>query len=139
MLLQAPVALPLVALALHRYGLGRAQAFLGRRPPGRVAPIDPQVRRSEADRLAWSVDVVARYAPRTPNCLQRSVVLWWFLHRRGLAGELRIGVRRASETGSLEFHAWVEYAGVVINDQRDIRARYATFDRAIAPRTATFQ
>lgn len=137
LLIEAPFALPLAALALQRYGLRRVQVFLSRRHARRTPPTDPLVRRVEAARLAWIVQVVAAYSPFSANCLQRSVVLWWFLRRRGLSGELRIGVRR-DEAGSLDFHAWVEHEGVPINDRWDVRQRYATFPQAIAPRGQRF-
>jgi hypothetical protein len=39
----------------------------------------------------------------------------------------------------LDFHAWVEHEGVVLNDVPDVRARFATFDRAIAPTSARWR
>lgn len=135
LLLQAPVLLPLASLALKRWGLRRVQATL----PGTFRPYpDPATRQAAAERLAWCVQVAAAYAPWPANCLQRSVVLWWFLRRRGLEGDMRIGVRRDPASGALDFHAWVEHGGVVINDRRDIRRLYATFDAAIAPDGVTF-
>jgi len=138
MLAQAPIALPLAALGLHRFGLRRVQSFLDRRPGKRVPPVDPSIRQAELERLAWIVKVASMYGAWPANCLQRSVVLWWFLRRRGHDGDLRIGVRRDKLTGALDFHAWLECEGRVLNDQPDVRQRYATFDRAIAPRTAQF-
>lgn len=134
---QAPFALPASALGLRRYGLRRVQGFLGRRPaPPSGAP--PAQRLLAARRLTWIVQTAAAYGPWPANCLQRSVVLWWYLRRRGLAGELRIGVRRDPETRELAFHAWIEYEGAVLNDDPAVRQRYATFDRAIAPRNGSF-
>ena len=49
-----------------------------------------------------------------PNCLERSLVLWWLLGRRRIPAKLRIGVKK--EGGSFEAHAWVESGGVVWND-----------------------
>lgn len=137
--MQAPFLLPLSALALRRWGLRRVQAALARTVPAsqRTLSVSPDLM-VVAERLAWCVQVSAAYGPWPANCLQRSVVLWWFLRRRGLSGDVRIGVRRNSETGALEFHAWVEYSGMVINDRRDVRQRYAVFDRPIAPPDATF-
>lgn len=137
LLAQAPVALPWAALGLRLYGLRRVQAFLGRRP-GRNTVTDAGARLTVARRMTWIVQAAAAYGPWPANCLQRSVVLWWYLRRRGLSGDLRIGVRRNRDSGGLDFHAWIEYQGVVLNDEADIRQRYATFDRAIAPRNATF-
>jgi hypothetical protein len=53
-----------------------------------------------------------------PTCLHRSLTLWWLLRRQGVASELRIGVRK--EQGRFEAHAWVERAGVALNDRADI-------------------
>lgn len=129
LLCEALVALPVVALALRMRGLRWVQARLGlgeRTPPPVVR--DPDAAR----RIAWCVYAAAAHGPWPANCLQRSVVTMWFLQRRQIGAELRIGVRRGRD-GRLDFHAWVEHDGHVINDQPDVRRRYATFDRAIAP------
>lgn len=137
LLLVAPAALPAVALALRLWGLGPVQVWTTRRPPRVTPPDTPEARIALAERLSWCVQVAAAYGPWPANCLQRSVVLGWFLHRRGLTGDLRIGVRKTDE-GPLDFHAWVEHGGRVINDRRDVGTRYATFEGAIAPRSARF-
>lgn len=140
LLVQAPVMLPLAALALRRWGLRRVQGVLARRPlRAGKADHDVQGRRAAAQRLAWCVQVSAAYGPWPANCLQRSLVLWWFLRRRGLQGDLRIGVRRDPDSEKLDFHAWVEHGGCVINDRHDVRERYATFDRPIVPAAASFR
>ncbi len=116
------------------------QQRLSRRPlRPRSGPGDEAAKQADAHRLAWCVQVAAAYGPWPANCLQRSVVLWWFLRRRDLESELRIGVRRDPETGALDFHAWLEHDGVVLNDRGDVRERYATFEPAIVPRQATFR
>lgn len=126
LLVQAPIALPVMAIALRRKGLTAVQdRLLGGRACVQ-APPSAQERRELADRLAWCVQVAAAYGPWPANCLQRSVVLCWFLHRRGLTGDLRMGVRRGDD-GALDFHAWVEHDGVVLAERRDVRQRYATF------------
>lgn len=133
----APVALPLAAAALRRWGLQDVQSKLARwcPPSSRWRHVDQA---AAARRITWCVLVGAAYGPWPANCLQRSVVLWWFLLRRGIESELRIGVRR-SDNGGLDFHAWIEHAGDVISDRPEVRGDYATFDRAIAPRSATFR
>lgn len=139
LLLQAPLLLPVAAMALRRWGLRRVQGAVARRPlRSDKADDDPAARQAAAERLGWCVQVAAAYGPWRANCLQRSLVLWWLLRRRGLEGDLRIGVRRDPASGVLEFHAWIEYGGFVLNDRRDVRQRYATFDRAIVPDSATF-
>jgi hypothetical protein len=135
---QALAYLPLAAIMLDRWGLQRVQQRLARRAPTRVTHIDADDRSlDEARRLAWVVDGTARRGPWKANCLQRSLVLWWFLLRRDVSSEIRIGVRRrpGAPSGSrqLDFHAWVECQGLVVNDRVNVRELFATFDRAIAP------
>jgi hypothetical protein len=134
--------LPAAAVGVRRWGLGRVQRRLlvwtGRRPARPGAPPAEDVAR----RTAWVVEAVARRVPWSANCLQRSLVLWFVLRLRGLPAELRIGVRRSSDveqTVPLAFHAWVEEAGEVLNEARDIRSRFATFDRAILPPGAVWR
>jgi len=136
--LQALAYLPLAAIMLDRWGLQRVQQRLVRRAPTRVTHLYADARSlDEARRLAWVVDGTARRGPWKANCLQRSLVLWWFLLRRGVSSEIRIGVRRrpGAPSGSrqLDFHAWVECQGLVLNDRANVREVFATFDRAIAP------
>jgi hypothetical protein len=135
--LQASLLFPLVALAVRRWGLRRVQERLAGWDSRPTATLGAGVAEEEARRLAWVVGVAAKRSPWRPNCLQRSVVLWWVLTRRGLDGDLRIGVRRrpGSPPGSrhLDFHAWVERDSVVLNDSPSVQEQFATFGRAIAP------
>lgn len=129
LLVEAPVVLPAVALALRMRGLRWVQARLrlGEPTPGTgVGDV------GLARRIAWCVYAGAAHGPWPANCLQRSVVTLWYLKRRQIEGQLRIGVRRGTD-GRLDFHAWVEHDGHVINDEPDVRRRYATFDRAVEP------
>ncbi len=76
--------------------------------------------------LAWAVAAAAHHAPYAATCLQRSLTLWWLLRRRRIAADLRIGVAQAD--GELRAHAWVEHAGIVLNDDADVGSRFAAFD-----------
>jgi hypothetical protein len=62
----------------------------------------------------------------SPTCLVRSLVLWQLLRRHSFQSSLCVGVRK--ENNTLSAHAWIEYEGVVLNDQADIRDRFAVFD-----------
>jgi hypothetical protein len=58
---------------------------------------------------------IARGAALYPGralCLERSLALYHYLRRRGVAVEFRMGV----QTYPFGAHAWVEYRGHVIND-----------------------
>ena len=62
-----------------------------------------------------------------PLCLPRSLVLWFLLHRRRIDARIHMGVRQLD--GALDAHAWVEWGAFVLNDRRNVRSRYAVFDR----------
>jgi len=71
------------------------------------------------------VNLAARHSPFPATCLTRSLLLQWLLLRRGVASQLRIGVRLHSK--SLQAHAWVECDGVPVNDSVDIASQFAPF------------
>ena len=120
-LLTAMVLLPLFWLGLQCFGLGRMQAWLQRPTPA----TDASLSMNEIARLAALVNSAAGLAPIPATCLTRSLLLGWMLQRRGVTSQLRIGVRM--NQGKLDAHAWVEYAGVPINDQPDVGQQFAAF------------
>lgn len=80
----------------------------------------PMVRKPDRDRastivsVSWAVTAVsARFPPAT--CLVQALAAAALLRRRGLACELRLGVRGpgAADGAGLEAHAWVECDGRV--------------------------
>lgn len=104
--------LPLMAVGLHRFGMARLRAWLeGHSPQPAVSATLETVTR--ARRLGRMVNAAARLSPYKANCLKRSLTLWWLLLRRGIASDIRIGVRMGA---GLEAHAWVEIAGSIVND-----------------------
>ena len=71
------------------------------------------------------MNIATRHTPFRATCLSRSLLLGWLLRRRGVASDLRIGVRLTN--GVLDAHAWVECSGVPVNDRPDIAAQFALF------------
>ena len=132
-LAQAQALLPLTALALQVGGFRRCQALLARLAPAPAAPAGggEAAALGRARAVARMVEAAARRGPFHATCLPRSLALWLLLRRRGIDGDLRIGVRK--EAGRLQAHAWVEWRGVVLNDGGDVRTRFAAFDRAVLP------
>jgi Transglutaminase-like superfamily len=128
-LVQALVLLPLTALALRIVGFNRFQRALARLAG---ATANPAARNETADlmharALARMVEAAARCGAYRAKCLTRSLTLCYLLRRRGIDGDLRIGVRK--ERDRLHAHAWVELRGVVLNDGADVHERFAAFDR----------
>ena len=134
--LQALVLLPLVTLSLKVSGLKVTQGKLSRWLPIRVNGDRPD-EREQLERvrtIAQSVRIAAKYCQPWAKCLQKSLVLWSLLARQGIESDLRIGVRR--ENGEFQAHAWVEWQGFALNDARDVRDRYSTFEHPIQNKSA---
>lgn len=120
-ILTAAACMPLFSAGLRIFGLRRLDAWLrtARVPEKRGLPPE------QVMRLGDLVNIAARHVPCGATCLTRSLVLGWLLQRRGVATELRIGVRLVG--GVLDAHAWVEYLGVPVNDRRDVALQFAPF------------
>lgn len=151
-LLIAMVWLPLFWFGLRVLGLHRFQTLLLRNSfplkAGQMQGSPERSRRAYHERLnlklsrvkletdeiialANLVNIAARQPFIPVTCLTRSLLLSWMLQQRGIAGQLRIGVRLVQ--GKLDAHAWVEYQGIPINDQVDVADQFAPFDEILPP------
>jgi hypothetical protein len=83
-----------------------------------------------AIQIVRATQSVERNLPFPPNCLERSLALWWMLRGEGFPAELHIGARQGPQ--GFEAHAWVEDGGRVLNDSPDVHRHYARFDAPIA-------
>ncbi|MGE0886156.1 MAG: lasso peptide biosynthesis B2 protein [Blastocatellales bacterium] len=134
LLAQAMVLLPFNAVMLRLLSLKRWQgmlaAFLPRLQGGQDvrAPVCASVA---------AVNRAARYGLINANCLQRSLALWWMLRSQGIVSDLKIGARINGQ--QCEAHAWIEYAGEVLNDEEDVAERFPPFNGVIFPAEAKIQ
>lgn len=126
MLLAGMLFLPMIWVGLRVFGLSRVQGWLAR---SHAIGGPPRPRLGLA-RIAALVTIAGSHAPGPSTCLTRSLLLGWFLRRRGVCSDLRIGVRM--NQGALEAHAWVEFEGEPINETSDIAQRFAAFDEPIS-------
>jgi len=130
--------LPAIGAALHLLDFKRVLELLARLVP---APSEPQPAGAassssdEAQRIARLVSIAANHGPYRATCLRQSLALWWVLRRRGIAAELRIGVRK--DGGELQSHAWVEHAGQALNDLQRATGAYAAFGPLFPPPTVS--
>jgi len=129
LILRAMVILPLTGIGLRVFGFRRWKELLEQISlPARASEaMAPAIQFEFAVRAVRSVEL---NGPATPNCLERSMTLWWLLRREGIGGELHIGARKNGPR--LEAHAWVELGGQVLNDSAEIHNHYARFDAPIA-------
>ena len=122
MLITASLLLPVIDMGLRIWGFRRVYVGLAN-----LSPIQAESAHSLADadivRLVRMVNVAANRGIVRVTCLRRSLAIWWLLRRRGVASEIRIGVRR--EQDLFMAHAWVERDGLVLNDRADIAQSFA--------------
>lgn len=122
---QAAFLLPCIWIGLQLFGLGRLQRW--RQHPPRPAATTLALDAIMA--MGNLVNIAGRHALCPVTCLTRSLLLDALLRRRGVASQLRIGVRLAQ--GVLDAHAWVEVAGVPVNDRPDVDEQFAAFAEAL--------
>ena len=113
-LLGLMAALPVVSAMLALFGFVRTRRLLesasgnaGRRVAG-----DEELRAAQA--AAWLTNIAGRRGAVTATCLRQSLLLYWLLRRRGLAPEIRLGVRK--EDQKFDAHAWVELHGIALGE-----------------------
>jgi len=114
---------PATQLSLHLRGFSSTAGTLARWSRRSPIPSDLEGARESAE----AVNLVAGRAVVGARCLGRSLVLWFILRRRGIDAEFVIGAD-APRKGELEAHAWVEVAGVPVNDAPNVRERFGSFD-----------
>jgi hypothetical protein len=117
--------LALFWLALRWVGFVRLDRLLEGREHG-AACVPP----SEVARLAHIIRMASNRSGRWATCLTRSMLLRWWLRRRGMVTQLCIGVRLAH--GVLDAHAWVEHEGVPVNDSRAVVDQYERFAGSVS-------
>jgi hypothetical protein len=83
------------------------------RPAGVQAIAAAKLRR--ARRYAAWLETVSQHHFVRAHCLHRSLALHYWLRRKGLPSDLRIGVRK--DGNELRAHAWVELGGQVMDDR----------------------
>ena len=105
-------------------GLGFAPVYgaMTRRASKREPSVIEASGRARVIEIARIVDAAARHAPLANTCLHRALTLWWVLRRRGFDASLQLGVRKQSS--HFEAHAWVTYAGSVVNDAEVVDGDY---------------
>jgi hypothetical protein len=136
-LLASLLMLPLTSFRLRSRGYRQTLQWVS--PPvastSGLAPADEAV---VAKDTAFAVGVAAKYGIWRPRCLSRSLALGWFLRRRGIPFDIRIGVPdkagvRGGGAPDFSAHAWVEHRGVVLNDRENIEEEFRTFKAGEGP------
>ena len=74
----------------------------------RLSEVDP----AAISRAEYTIAMAAALYPGRAACLERSLTLYWYLRRRGVAVDFRMGVQMYPFLA----HAWLELEGHAIND-----------------------
>jgi len=100
-----------VKVLLWLFGFDRTWAIVrARAEPGREDRAPSTSPPYEA--IEYRVALAAALYPGRALCLERSLVLYHYLRRAGLSIQLRLGV----QAYPFAAHAWIEYAGEILND-----------------------
>jgi hypothetical protein len=131
LILRAALILPVTEIGLRVFGFHRWKELIEKLSPARhFQRLPADLQHDAALRFARAVRSAQLHGPTNPNCLERSMTLWWMLRREGVEGELHIGARKQGTR--FEAHAWVELDGQVLNDGEEVHQHYARFDAPIA-------
>lgn len=136
LILRAALVLPLTEIGLRALGFRRCKQLLEKLslPAAPLLTLPLALQHQTALRVLRAVRSAELHGPAHPNCLERSLTLWWLLRRAGVEGELHIGARK--QGARFEAHAWVELNGQVLNDGAEVHAHYARFDAPLAAEAA---
>ncbi len=127
---EAAVALTVTWAGLRLAGFRRWKTALAWFAPSTVQNSPSNSSTLESARaIARMESAAARNLFFHASCLEQSMVLCWLLRSRGIPVELRVGARKHSE--GFEAHAWVEFAGTVLNDPDEQHVHFVLFDGPI--------
>lgn len=129
-LLVLATGLPIVAGTLRVRGLGRTRLWLERLSESGSVHAASSDDLQAAQRLAQLAAIAGRRGAITATCLRQSLLVYALLRRRGLAPELKLGVRKQGD--ALDAHAWVELQGVALGQATLAHAPFKSCGAVIA-------
>ncbi len=128
---QALLLLPVAAAALRLLGVRHSCKLFARLSANDRSNVSAEGQ-EQAKRIAWLVHAAARHGIYQASCLPRSLVLWLLLRRRRISAEVRVGVQK--DGGGVRAHAWVECAGIALNEQAEIASEFSPFASGLIAR-----
>jgi hypothetical protein len=118
--------LTLLKAALHLLGFARTWRWMSVR--AEAIPPMTDVNADLVARAEYAIATGAALYPGRAACLERSLVLYWWLRRAGVPVEYRMGVQMYPFLA----HAWVEFRGQVVNDVPEHVKLFRPFGRVPA-------
>ena len=102
--------LAMLKLSLALFGFGRTMRWISR--DVERAPLLSDTENVFVLRCEYAIAMAAALYPGRAACLERSLMLYWWLRRAGVPVQFRMG----AQLYPFLAHAWVERDGRVIND-----------------------
>ena len=133
LLVSITLIVPMVEIGLREFGFKRVLRWLRH---WSVVNDGQSNQLHEVQRHKRLLFLFHQQFPFAGRCLARSLTLWWLLQRRGIATDLRFGVRQ--QEGRFEAHAWVEYRGQPLTLDPKVQQHYVVFDVPIWPTAMRF-
>ena len=127
-LFQSFLLLPAIHLGLLSLGYYRLRGLMEKLSPLPATPASTSESEvvQRAGEIAQIVAIAAGHGVYKATCLRRSLLVWWFLRREGIQSQIRFGVHMSDH--GLEAHAWVERAGIILNDSATVHESYQALD-----------
>ena len=123
LLVEAITFLSLVRLAIKLVPFSRLAPYLGE--PVSMPDIElSQTTEALVKRIAWAINIMAKYIPWTPSCLEKSMAAKRILRRRKIPSTLYLGVAK-SNPNEFDAHAWLQSGTVIVTGEVD-HERYIT-------------
>jgi hypothetical protein len=104
--------LPWISFSIRLFGYSPTRNFLSRLARQTDLRQANAAELAEAQRTAELLLIAGRHGLISATCLRQSVLLEYWLKRRGLAAEIKIGVRK--EQDLFDAHAWIELNGLAL-------------------------
>ena len=101
-------------------------AFFSRFKTGKTVS---QNESNEVRRYHHLITLTYGFGPSVVNCLSVSTAYWWLMKRRGIATDLKFGMKKDNE--KLLAHAWLEYNGEPLTADAEVEKKYIAFGESI--------
>lgn len=122
---------PIIKVCLRLFGFSRVASFFKR-----LAKTEPKNNEAHWKTIGKYDDLLVffyRFFPLKGICLPVSIAFWWLLQREGVETDLHFGMQKDGETKLLA-HAWLEYRGVPLKADKDVREKYTVFKELVLTR-----
>ncbi len=118
---------PIVKVCLRFFGFKRVADFFKHLTKTKLERTEAN---KKIERYNDLLKFFYRFFPLNGMCLPVSLIFWWLLRRQGFETELRFGTRKDNKA-KLFAHAWIEYGGVPLEADENVKEKYTAFNESL--------